>query len=156
VYTLANAPPLNLCLAYLLACRTQPLNQTRVLIETGIRLLKQAVDNINNPPPTGIYGFDVGKLGTYNVRARCSILEKALREMKEARILCIQLRANFGIQRPLEGDVCVAYSGSRARGRSKGFRDIFLQRLEGVHGEFTTRSSSEQTLKATGYSNVSL
>jgi hypothetical protein len=44
----------------LLGRGTQSLDNTRVLIETGVGLLKQAVDDINNPPPIGVYGFDVG------------------------------------------------------------------------------------------------
>jgi hypothetical protein len=39
---------------YLFACWAQSLDNARVLIETGIRLLKQAVDDINNPPPIGV------------------------------------------------------------------------------------------------------
>jgi hypothetical protein len=53
-------PPFSMYIPHLLGRGAQSLDNTRVLIETGVGLLKQAVDDINNPPPIGVYGFDVG------------------------------------------------------------------------------------------------
>jgi hypothetical protein len=96
-------------IAYLLSARAQTLHDASVLVQAGVGLLKQAVDDINNPPPIGVYRVDVGQLGTYSVRTRCSIFEKALREVKEARILGVELGADGRVERPLEPYVGRAY-----------------------------------------------
>lgn len=148
--------PFRMRAPYLLSRGTQALDNACVLIETSVGLLKQAVDDINNPPPIGVYGFDVGQLGTYSVRARSSILEKPLREMKEARILGVELRASVWVQRSLKGDVCGAYKRGRLGGLLQGGRDFCLERLERIHGEFIVRSSSEVVFDDAVYGGVSL
>ena len=100
---------------YLIAAWTQPFYHTRILIETGISLLKQAVDDINNPLPIAIYGVGVGKLRTYSVRTRRSVLEKALRKMKKSGILFVEGGPDFRVESALESYISAADACCRAR-----------------------------------------
>ena len=46
--------------SYLVRARADALYHARVLVQTRVRLLKQTVDDINDPPPIAVYSFDVG------------------------------------------------------------------------------------------------
>jgi hypothetical protein len=69
---------------------TQALDGTRVFVQAYVCLLKQAVDNINDAAPLCVYSVCIGQLGTYKLRIRSRIAQKAFRKPQKARILRVE------------------------------------------------------------------
>lgn len=70
--------------------RAQALDSTGVFVQAYVRFLKQAVDNINDAAPLCVYSVCVWQLGTYKLRIRSRIAQKAFRKPQKPRILCIE------------------------------------------------------------------
>ncbi|KAG9526678.1 hypothetical protein KCV07_g334, partial [Aureobasidium melanogenum] len=81
----------NFCdLADLFSGRAQALNSTGIFVQAYVCFLKQAVDYINDAAPLCVYSVCVGQLGTYKLRIRSRIAQKAFRKPQKPRILALK------------------------------------------------------------------
>jgi hypothetical protein len=115
-----------------------PLDEARVLVQTGIRLLQQRVDDIHDAPP-----LDLDVVGVVQPRRILGSelsrrFEHAAGQLEQPFCILIEASRDSGMDGPLELEVLVREGVDGPRNRDQRGLDDVPQRLEllrRVHGD---------------------